>query len=247
MIKIVLTYIQQRFKMQMYLPLALLLVLFGMKDYSLNLNDWMQRFLLLPFILMFLLGFRIFDDLVSRKEDQDHSDRIYTEKRGLLSLQLFLCLVFIIGLLTVQQSFETYVLNYLIVIGLSLLPYVFRGILPQLNFIYPLFKYGLIVLFMNDINGEIEVFDYVFSGIIFIGFITYEILEDNRLHSFKPHIKWLFWLMIIPFWFSFPNQLILLVIIPLIIYLIWLFRKPQFMHYYILLLLCSLKIIVYVV
>jgi hypothetical protein len=247
MIKIITTYIQQRFQIQMYLPLAVLLVLFGIKHYNLTINEWMQELPMLPMALAFLLFFRLIDDLINRKEDQNKPNRNYTENKSWTPLCLFASIILLLGISLAFQVYQDNFMIYLLVIGLSIIPYAFRFLIPQLNFVYPLFKYGLLVLFMNSVHNELDQFDYIFSGIVVLGFLLYEVLEDALLLVYQKHVKWMYWLLAISFAFLDPNAIILIGIASLSLYLFWLIRKPKYMHYYILLLILSLKIIVYVV
>lgn len=233
--------------MQRYLPLAILLILFGMKNYTFTMKEWMQGLFFLPIIFMLLLFFRLVDDLISRREDANQPNRIYTEKFSWTSLVFFTGSIFFVVTLFVNMFFSEHLFAYLLVVGISLLPYILRLIMPTFNFIFPLFKYGIIVLFLNSVNGELQFFDFVFSGVVFFGFLLYELLEDDRLLALRKHVKWMYWVLIIPFVFIYPNLIIWIGLLAISLYLFWLFKKPSYMHYCILLLVLSLKIIVYVV
>lgn len=240
-------YIQQRFKLKVYLPLCILLSLLGMQQYEVSTFEWNHLFSLMVIVPISLFFFRLFDDLVSRKEDDNLTNRIYTDPKNFVTLIVFLICVFLGGSLTTFVLFKDHFYWYLGMIGLSLTPYVFRLILPQFNFIYPLFKYGLIVLFMNAIHGELTLFDFVFAGVVVLGFIQYEILEDDRLIRLRKHVVWLYWCLVIPFVILFPNAWIWILISSIIPFGFWVMKKLNYMHYCILLLILSLKIIVYVV
>ena len=247
MLRVIRIYIKQRFRLQLYLPLAVLLILFGIKEYNVPLTEWLRQLSLLPITLAFLLLFRLADDLMSRKEDSIQPNRVYTKKESWFPLVLFSSIVLFLGIGFVLNDYKTYVTSYILVLLFSFIPYSANLLAKQFKFILPLFKYGIFVLFITSLQGQLDSFDYVFSGVVFLSFILYELLEDERLAAYKNHVKWMYWLLILPFGCMSPDALLWIGVLSISVYLFWLLKRPAYIHYYILLLVLSLKIIVYVV
>ena len=247
MLRVIRIYIKQRFRLQLYLPLAVLLILFGIKEYNVPLTEWLRQLSLLPITLAFLLLFRLADDLMSRKEDGIQPNRVYTKKESWFPLVVFSSIILFLGIGFVLNDYETYVTSYILVLLFSFIPYAANLLAKQFKFILPLFKYGIFVLFITSLQGQLEPFDYVFSGVVFMSFILYELLEDERLVAYKNHVKWMYWLLILPFGYMYPDALLWIGVLSISVYLFWLLKRPSYIHYYILLLVLSLKIIVYVV
>jgi hypothetical protein len=244
MISVITTYIKQRFKLGMYIPLTLFLIFYGLSHDKTILTDVQFVLKLIPLVFFSLLGFRVFDDLWNRKEDD--KNRIHTEKSSLKPLIYLTILSFLVSIIYTRCFFGGRLLKYLFLIVGSVIPYFLSKQFPKLNFIFPLFKYGLISLFLTVISRAITFNDIIIAIVLVIAFIQYELIEDQRLSKYTKNVHWLFWLMVAPFWLLPSNQIITLILIPILIYLLWLFKQPKQMHYLVLLLVLCLKILHYV-
>lgn len=176
------TYIRQRFKVAVFLPLALYLVAYALPDFTQFGNVFKSIFL----ILVLLFGFRLFDDLWNREIDFSKPERDYTKPENFIVLKRFLICFFVITFIALWFLKIGIAIAFLIFLTLNFAAYSalfkrwkWRFILPLLK--YPFLCFLVILLFKNS---EILLKDVLICGSVLSAFLLFEIFDDKDF-SFK--------------------------------------------------------------
>ena len=189
-------YQQERFKLSLFIPLALYLTVIGLSISPLELTPTQYlSSLVLCIILLFL--FRLWDDLFDLNFDRvHHPDRILTKQFNLsvfwkFSLLLLLLSFFLIRIQAGQYhnaiGFLIFCLIYFIVV--SHLSPKFRRI-PGLHQL-PLLKYPIYLLFINPHLGGANKFviTHQWTCLVAVFFVAgiYEVMHDKDYFSCSVH------------------------------------------------------------
>jgi hypothetical protein len=246
MIKILTSYIKQRYNLKLQLPLIVFLMLYGINQTTDFTSGRRTLFLLIPLLLISFLAFRIFDDLVSRKDDGDKPERIHTKEQAVLPLSLLCFTLFLMSIIFTKFLLEEFFIYFLATILIGLLPYLIRLCSTRINFVLPLVKYGAFTLFICSVFNPITSIEIMNSIALIFAFTQYEILEDEKLNKFRKNIQWLFWSMVLIFIIPVPEYYVYMLVISILTYLTWIIKPMKYMHFYVLLLALILKNMLYV-
>jgi hypothetical protein len=195
MIKVLQTYIQQRFSSGLFATFALWLFLYAVPFFDMN----VMSVVYVMKVFFILWCFRLYDDVMQWKNDAHLSDRIYTSKepRGKLILPLVLSLGFI-PLLTANDgpAFEIASVWFYFILFNHFLYKVFINT-EYGAFVLPLLKYPVLFLYLvYSSTGEVDFnWEMQLSALaLFCAMFLYDLL-DNSNRSIRLSI-WVYFIVV---------------------------------------------------
>lgn len=248
MIKTLNTYINQRFKGIMFIPLGIYLLVYSIGIEGLKGFSWSYIAELFLWIMSLLFIFRVFDDLQSIEADRGKKDRIYTLPANLNSIWILFTLAACLGGIFTFIFIPDALIHFITVILLGMSAYFFQANLGKLSFITPLTKYALIVLTLGYyIHQGMFFHDIIASIAILMAFIAYELIEDD---SIRLDAKWENWaiicmLILCLLMANSSVSRIIMISISILFFGLYTYSLLPRLHYFVLIILLLLRLISY--
>ena len=172
----IITYLQQRFRPLPWLVLPIVLYIFAIEEVS------QISIFKLVYAYLFLLSFRLFDDLMcipydmKNKEGRFYYQQIYKRDLVIFSIIFFVALVGSTYFTFNDSVLYLHVGFFLISLSLYRFLVMNKGIL-----FISLFKYPLLIYCLSDgLNSGL-----IWAGIIFLIFILMELMDEKIIKQYK--------------------------------------------------------------
>lgn len=155
------------------MAVSLFLILLSLQELKIS----QFHVLSLPFVFLFLIVMRLFDDIASAEVDKAKENRIYTTvcvknelKRVLIALHLIL--LGVLSIFDIQRA-----LLLLLFFALNQLLYSFLFKRAKCRYFLPLFKYPFVVFLLNfELSYQLVA--------VYFAFVIFEMLDDKTFPGY---------------------------------------------------------------
>ena len=179
MIETLKTYIKQRFDIKIFGLLTVYLFIYAKGSWEFTLHDIYA----LPFLLLLVFYFRLFDDLQHKDSDKPKSNRNYTKKADaeqLSKVSIAIIMYLLVMLLFVDFNLAKYSILFLFLnraaYWLLLENTTFSNYLPFLK--YPF--YCLALAYYFNFGNPLDYLNIIFALLLFPAFLIVEKLTDSN-------------------------------------------------------------------
>lgn len=183
MLKVLQTYIHQRFSATLFVVFSVWLFLYAVPFYEMNILSGLNVLK----VFFILWSFRLYDDVMQWQNDEAFEDRIYTGKnsRSKLIFPLVVSLLFV-PFITVDPPYFQLASGWLYFIIINHVLYKVFVHSAFGSFILPLLKYPLIYVYLIYSCTVVEDFawEILLSALaVFFAMVLYDLLEDRERDS----------------------------------------------------------------